>query len=68
MAHKKKDETKKGRPIAVDPEAASAYAAGPAFLNRPERAPVYHGFPVLKDVVAEGFCLGKITDFETRLS
>ena len=66
MAHKKKDEIIKGRPMAIDPEAASASVDGPAFLNPPDGAPVYHGFPILKDVVVEGFSLGKITDFETE--
>jgi hypothetical protein len=64
MAQEKKDEIRAGRPIAVDPEAASASADGPAFLNPPDGAPVYHGFPILKDVAEEGFSLGKITDFE----
>jgi hypothetical protein len=27
---------------------------------------VYHGFVVLDDVVADGFTLGKITDFEAE--
>ncbi len=66
MAHKKKDEIITGRPIAVDHEAASASAAGAAFLNPPDGAPVYHGFPILKDVVEEGFSFGKITDFESE--
>src|SRR5882762_10116070 len=66
MAHKKKDEIIKGRPMAIDPEAASASVDGPAFLNPPDGARVYHGFPILKDVVSEGFCLGKITDFEAE--
>jgi hypothetical protein len=66
MAHKKKDKVIEGRPLAVDPEAASASTDGPAFVNPPDGAPVYHGFPILKDVVVEGFCLGKITDFEAE--
>jgi hypothetical protein len=66
MANEKKDEIIAGRPMAVDREAASASVNGPAFLNPPDGAPVYHGFPILKDVVVEGFCLGKITDFEAE--
>jgi len=66
MAHKKKDEIIKGRPMAIDPEAASASVDGPAFLNPPDGARVYHGFPILKDVVVAGFSLGKITDFEAE--
>ena len=66
MAQKKKDEIIAGRPLAVDREAASVSADGPAFLHPPVGAPIYHGFPILRDVVVEGFCLGKITDFEAE--
>jgi hypothetical protein len=66
MAQKKKGEIIPGKPLAVDRDAASASARGPAFLHPPVGAPVYHGFPVLRDVVVEGFCLGKITDFEAE--
>jgi hypothetical protein len=52
------------RPIAVDPLAQSASQNEPAFIARPKDAPVYHGFPVLSDVVVDGFTFGKITDFE----
>jgi hypothetical protein len=51
-----------GRPLALDPGADSASGDLPAFLARPEDAPVYHGFPIL-DVEVEGFRLGMITDF-----
>src|SRR5437016_14165189 len=63
MAHKKEQEIIKGRPMAIAPEAASASVDGPAFLNRPDGEPHYHGSPILMDVVAEGFSLGKVTDF-----
>jgi len=53
-----------GRPLAVDPLARSAAQAEPAFIARPKDAPVYYGFPILHDVVVDGFCFGKITDFE----
>jgi hypothetical protein len=66
MAQKKKDEIIAGQPLAVDREATSVSADGPAFLHPPVGAPVYHGFPILRDVVVEGFCLGKITDFEAE--
>jgi hypothetical protein len=66
MAQKKKGEIIAGRPIAIDPEAASASADGPAFLNPLDGSPVYHGLPILRDVVVEGFCLGTITDFEAE--
>jgi hypothetical protein len=35
----------------------------PAFLARPQGAPVCHGFPVIDGAVASGFRLGMITDF-----
>jgi hypothetical protein len=53
-----------GRPLALDPNARSASPTEPAFIARPEGAPVYHGFQALPDVVVEGFTFGKITDFE----
>jgi hypothetical protein len=52
-----------GRPLAVDQNAASADPSAPAFVARPEGAPVYHGFPLLEDVEVDGFRLGMITDF-----
>jgi hypothetical protein len=55
----------KGRPLTIDPNAASADPNAPAFLARPEGCPVYHGFPVLHDVAVEGFIFGKISDFES---
>ena len=55
-----------GRPLSLDPEAASADPNLPAFLARPADAPVYHGFPLLEDVEVEGFTLGKISDFEAQ--
>ena len=57
---------RRGRPIAVDPDAQSADPTKPAFLARPSDAPVYHGFPVLDDVEVDGFTLGMISDFETE--
>lgn len=54
----------KSRPLAVDPDAASSRPEEPAFVARPEGAPIYHGFTVLEDVCVDGFTLGKITDFE----
>jgi hypothetical protein len=55
-----------GRPLAVDPLAQAASQTEPAFVARPPGAPVYHGFPILGDVVVDGFTLGKITDFESE--
>jgi len=55
-----------GRPLALDPLAASVSQSEPAFIARPAGAPVYHGFAVLSDVVVEGFSFGKITDFDSE--
>ena len=44
-----------GHPIALDPLAQSASQTEPAFIARPEGAPVYHGFQILSDVVVDGF-------------
>jgi len=56
------DERPEGLPLALDADAESADPSLPAFLARPEGAPVYHGFPVLADVVVDGFTLGLISD------
>lgn len=61
---RKKREKLRGRPLAIDLSAASSSQSEPAFISPPPGAPAYHGFPVLSDVTAEGFTLGKITDFE----
>lgn len=60
------DGSPKGLPLALDPQAQSASDKEPAFIARPEGAPVYHGFRVLEDVVIDGFTLGTITDFESE--
>ena len=60
------DEIRHGRPLAVDGKAESASPTEPAFIARPEGAPVYHGFVVLDDVTVDGFTLGKITDWEAE--
>jgi hypothetical protein len=61
---KKSSDPPVGRPLAVDPLAQSTSQTEPAFIARPQGAPVYHGFPILNDVVVDGFTFGKITDFE----
>jgi len=58
------DKDPHGRPLAIDATARSASPTEPAFIARPDGAPVYHGFVILDDVTADGFTLGKITDFE----
>jgi hypothetical protein len=60
------DALPKGRPLAVDANAKRDISGQPAFLARPEGAPVYHGFIILDDVVVDGFTLGTITDFEAQ--
>ena len=57
----------RGRPLAVDRNAASAASTEPAFAARPKGAPVYQGFRVLEDVEVEGFTFGAITDFEAAV-
>jgi len=61
-----KDDTPKGKPLAIDRNATSASPTEPAFVARPKGAPVYHGFSVLEDVSVEGFTFGAITDFEAE--
>jgi hypothetical protein len=52
-----------GRPLRTDPEATSADPSAPAFVARPEGAPVYYGFPIIESSAVEGFRFGMITDF-----
>ena len=61
-----KKQARSGHPLALDPFADSSSQSEPAFVAKPTDAPVYHGFEILNDVVAEGFTLGKITDFEAE--
>jgi hypothetical protein len=52
-----------GVPLRLDPEAKSSDPTLPAFLARPENAPVYHGFPLLEQSRTEdGWCFGIISD------
>lgn len=60
------DENLQGRPLAIDHHAQSTSPTEPAFISRPEGAPVYHGFVILDDVSVDGFTLGKITDWEVE--
>src|ERR1700688_705750 len=60
------DESRQGRPLAIEHSAWRASTTAPAFVARPEGAPVYHGFVVLDDVRVDGFTLGKITDWEAE--
>jgi hypothetical protein len=50
-------------PLRLNPEAESADPTLPAFLARPEDAPVYHGFPVMEmSRTDDGWCFGTISD------
>jgi hypothetical protein len=60
------DQSQRGRPLAIDHKAASTSPTEPAFIARPEGAPVYHGFVILDDIAIEGFTLGKLTDWEAE--
>lgn len=60
------NEVRQGRPLAINNSASRASPTEPAFVARPEGAPVYHGFVVLDDVKVHGFTLGKITDWEAE--
>jgi hypothetical protein len=60
------DEVPKGRRLAIDATAQSASPTEPAFIARPDGAPVYYGFVVLDDVNVDGFTLGNITDWEAE--
>ena len=62
------DQIPKGRPVAIDPNAVSANPPDPPFVSPPKGSPAYYGFPVLEDVVVDGFTLGAITDFEAEAS
>jgi hypothetical protein len=51
-----------GKRVLTDPEAASADPKTPAFIARPEGAPVYHGFPIVPESETDGWFLGVISD------
>ncbi len=53
-----------GKPVRVDPNAASASDDLPAFIARPADAPVYHGFPIVEESRTEGWVFGTISDYE----
>ena len=54
-----------GKPLRLDPNAESADPSKPAFLSRPDGAPVYHGFPIIPETELDGWVYGAISDFET---
>lgn len=52
-----------GKKILVDESAESSSEELPAFLSKPEGAPVYHGFPLIEETYTDGWCYGAITEF-----
>ena|SRR5712664_4016558 len=48
----------------LDEAAPSSDPSLPAFLSRREGSPVYHGFPLVKETMTDGWCFGVITEFE----
>jgi hypothetical protein len=52
-----------GVSLRLDPDAQSADSSLPAFLARPEGAPVYYGFPMLEQSrTDDGWCFGTISE------
>jgi hypothetical protein len=60
----KKRRSPDGKPLELDDTAESASPDHPAFLTRPEGAPVYHGFPLVEETRTGGWCYGAITKFD----
>lgn len=48
----------------MDKMAVSSELGKPAFLARPEGAPVYYGFPIVPETETDGWFFGAITEFE----
>lgn len=48
--------------LKLDEQAISTDDDLPAFLARPDGAPVYYGFPILQNSEKDGFIFGTITD------
>lgn len=53
-----------GKRVLTDDAAVSAGRDLPAFLARPEGAPVYHGFLLLEESLTDGWRLGAISAFD----
>lgn len=58
------DEKYFSKPLILDEAAESSSTELPAFLSRPEGAPVYHGFVLVEETRTDGWCFGAITAFE----
>ncbi len=54
--------TRKGQRLRTDDAAPSADPKLPAFIAKPQNAPVYHGFALLENSEHEGFVFGTITE------
>jgi len=55
----------RSKEILQDAKAESSDRDMPAFLARPEGAPVYHGFPVVEETRSDdGWVMGAITSFD----
>ena len=52
------------RRIIPDETAVSTDSALPAFLAKPEGAPVYYGFPLVLESMTDGWYIGVITAYE----
>jgi hypothetical protein len=52
-----------GKPLRLDPAATSASPELPAFLARPNGAPVYHGFGIVEETRIDGWVFGTISDY-----
>ena len=58
------DEKYFSKPLVLDETSESSNPELPAFLSRPEDAPVYHGFVLVEETKTDGWCFGAITAFE----
>lgn len=50
--------------ILIDETAISESSGLPAFLAKPDGAPVYYGFPLVPESLTDGWYLGAITEYE----
>ncbi len=50
--------------LKLDEMSISTDSELPAFLAKPDDAPVYHGFPLVPETITDGWCLGAITEYE----
>lgn len=52
----------KGKELKLDEDVESSCDL-PAFLSKPDGAPVYYGFPLVKETCIDGWCYGAITEY-----